>query len=229
MEEHAGRAAELLDLGTGGGEWLSSLSRRPARTAATESWPPNVGVARARLEPLGIEVVEVEPIPDNVDQRARDRRRRLPCRDAAFDLVTNRHDSFLASEVARLLRPGGVFLTEQVGGDYGPFYDALGLGRPPRGRAWSLALAAEQLDAAGLRIVEGDEGAEEATFADAGAFAWYLRAIPWAVEGFSIETHWEQLERLSRRIESQGPLVVSQPAFWLAAERAEQPSTPPRQ
>jgi hypothetical protein len=107
--------------------------------------------------------------------------------------------------------------------DHGGFYDALGLRRLPRGRTWSLALAAEQLDAAGLGIVDGGEGAEETTFGDAGAFAWYLLAIPWVVEGFSIETHRPQLERLHRRIEREGPLVVSQPAFWLAAEPGEQP------
>jgi hypothetical protein len=64
--------------------------------------------------------------------------------------------------------------------------------------------------------------AEETTFADVGAFAWYLRAVPWAVDGFSIEMHRPQLERLHRRLESDGPLVVSQPAFWLAAERGEE-------
>jgi hypothetical protein len=87
---------------------------------------------------------------------------------------------------------------------------------------WSLALADEQLVAAGLRIVESGEGAEETTFADVGAFAWYLRAVPWAVDGFSIEMHRPQLERLHRRMESDGPLVVSQPAFWLAAEPGEE-------
>ena len=42
-------AGSLLDLGTGGDEWLSSLPARPDRTVATESWLPNVPVARARL------------------------------------------------------------------------------------------------------------------------------------------------------------------------------------
>jgi cyclopropane fatty-acyl-phospholipid synthase-like methyltransferase len=55
--EHARRSPDLLDLGTGGGEWLAALPYRPARTVATEAWPPNVSVARGRLKPLGTEVV----------------------------------------------------------------------------------------------------------------------------------------------------------------------------
>jgi hypothetical protein len=57
VERRARGAADLLDLGTGEGGWLAALPGRPARTVATEAWPPNVEVARRRLEPLGIAVV----------------------------------------------------------------------------------------------------------------------------------------------------------------------------
>ncbi|MDQ3823081.1 MAG: class I SAM-dependent methyltransferase, partial [Actinomycetota bacterium] len=36
--ERARRSPDLLDLGTGGGEWLASLPHRPPRTVATEGW-----------------------------------------------------------------------------------------------------------------------------------------------------------------------------------------------
>jgi 2-polyprenyl-3-methyl-5-hydroxy-6-metoxy-1,4-benzoquinol methylase len=49
-----------LDMGTGGGELLESLMPLPAETYATEVYPPNVPVAKSRLEPLGVEVVPVE-------------------------------------------------------------------------------------------------------------------------------------------------------------------------
>ena len=48
----------LLDMGTGGGEFLSMLKPLPAQTYATEGYKPNVAVAKGRLEPLGITVVE---------------------------------------------------------------------------------------------------------------------------------------------------------------------------
>src|SRR5204863_4615766 len=45
------RVSSLLDMGTGGGEFLSSLHPLPKHTCATEGYVPNVSVARQRLEP----------------------------------------------------------------------------------------------------------------------------------------------------------------------------------
>src|SRR3972149_10257388 len=43
----------LLDMGTGGGEFFSSLHPFPTFTCATEAYPPNVAIARQRLSPPG--------------------------------------------------------------------------------------------------------------------------------------------------------------------------------
>ena len=53
-------ASSVLDLGTGGGERLSAFRDvLPRRTVATEGCPPNRELARKRLAPLGIQVVEL--------------------------------------------------------------------------------------------------------------------------------------------------------------------------
>jgi SAM-dependent methyltransferase len=41
----------------------------------------------------------------------------LPFADATFDLVLSRHEDFSTADVARVLRPGGRFVTQQVGHD----------------------------------------------------------------------------------------------------------------
>jgi SAM-dependent methyltransferase len=212
-------APDLLDIGTGGGEWLASLAYRPPRTVATEGWPPNVDVAGRRLRPLGITVVACEPAPDNVDQGPDEPRGRLPFPSGSFALVTSRHESFVASEIARVLIPDGIFLTQQVGGDSGDFYEALELPRP-RSVAGGLPLAGEQLASAGLGIVDSGEGTEVMSFADIGALAWYLKLIPWTIDNFSIATYRRQLERLHERIATNGPLSIRLPAFWLKAVKA---------
>ena len=97
----AASATTMLDMGTGGGEWLSSLRDRPLLTIATESWQPNVEVAAARLSALSVPVVYTEGAPDNHRQEPGNPAGRLPFRTEAFDLVTNRHESFRADEVAR--------------------------------------------------------------------------------------------------------------------------------
>lgn len=53
------RARALLDLGTGGGEFLSQLQPLPPHTCATEGYPSNLPLARARLTPLGVAVQAV--------------------------------------------------------------------------------------------------------------------------------------------------------------------------
>jgi SAM-dependent methyltransferase len=217
VEQHAHGSADMLDLGTGGGEWLARLDHRSARTVATESWPPNIEVAESRLGPIGVTVVPTEGAPDNTEQTD-GVRVRLPFRSEEFSLITSRHESYVAAEIARVLARGGVFLTQQTGGDYSSFHRLLGLDPPPRsGPDWNLAYATAQLATAGLEVVDGAEAAEEVEFADVGAFAWYLRAIPWVIEGFSVETHRTQLLAFHERIGDVGPVSAHQPTFWLKA------------
>jgi SAM-dependent methyltransferase len=217
---HARESSDLLDLGTGGGEWLAGLPHRPARTVATEAWEPNVDVAGRRLRPLGVTVVRDEGAPDNAEQASDESRGLLPFPSASFELVTSRHEAFVATEVARVLVSGGRFVTQQLGSGGEDFHRMLGLELPPGpSRSWNLALAVEQVEAAGLEVVESAEDAQVVTFADVGAVAWHLAAVPWAVPGFLIHTHREELRRLHERIEADGPVSIHQPAFWLEATK----------
>ena len=214
VAEHARAASSMLDMGTGGGEWLAALPARAPSTVATEAWPPNVPVATARLEPLGVDVVQVEAAPDNVIQREGELGGMLPFDDGSFDLIVNRHESFLAKEVARVLSSKGAFLTQQLGdGVFAEFNELLGA-LPPRQEAWQLGRATEQVEAAGLRVQRSDAGVQAVTFSDVGALAWYLRMIPWTVPDFSIERYRERLAELHV---GRWPIALPLPAFWLGA------------
>ncbi len=134
----------------------------------------------------------------------------------SFDLVGNRHESYLPSEVRRVLAPGGCFLTQQVAGDFNrEFYALLGEPAPtPEAPHWNLGFARAQLEAAELPPVAGGEGWEVLHFADVGALAWYLLNLPWVFPGFSFRRHRERLRGLH---ESGKPLAVRQFLFWLEA------------
>lgn len=97
--------SRLLDLDTGGGEFLLSLGHPHALTAATEAYPPNVALCRETLSPLGIDFREASAAGS------------LPFEDGSFDLVINRHGDFSPAEIARVLKAGGVFVTQQVGAE----------------------------------------------------------------------------------------------------------------
>jgi len=216
IADRARHSPDLVDLDTGGGEWLSELPVRAPLTVAIESWPPNVPVAAARLRAYGIPVLQYEAAPDNVDQLPGERTGCLPFQEGSVHLVCDRQASFHAGEVARVLATGGRFCTQQVGAGFGDEARRL-LGMPlPEGArpAWSLRLAAAQLRAAGLTVLRGAAGHARITFADVAAFAWYLRMAPWLVEEFSLAACQRRLLDLDR---GGAELALRQPLFWLEA------------
>ncbi|MGH8978897.1 MAG: class I SAM-dependent methyltransferase [Acidimicrobiia bacterium] len=217
-------ATDLLDMGTGGGEWLSGLPRRPSRTMATEAWPPNVPIAARRLRACGVPVVWDEGATDNVDQTGTDPRGRLPFRTGAFHLVVNRHEAFVAREVARVLTRAGRFITQQVDdGNLDDCFGLLGLDAPREPAGTWLAVAVDQLEAAGFRIDDARTGSETYRFADVGALAWYLQAVAplhreWS--DFEIQHHHDALDQIHARAEHGEPIVVRQKRLLVQARLA---------
>ncbi len=201
------RAAALLDMGTGGGELLSLLRPLPARTIATEGYAPNLPVARARLEPLG---VQVEPVQSES---------MLPFADAGFDLVINRHEAYDPAEVWRVLAPGGLFITQQVGGEDGWDLNMLMGARFNLDANWRLAAARRQLETAGFEVLKAKEDFPRARFFDVGAIVYYLKAVPWQIDDFSVERYAEALFQLHQRIQEEGYLDVRDHRFLLMARK----------
>jgi SAM-dependent methyltransferase len=182
------QADSVLDMGTGGGERLLQFREAlPRHTVATEGYPPNVPIARSKLEPHGIRVVEYE-ITETP---------RMPFEDESFELIINRHEAFDAAEVARILKSGGTFLTEQQGTLDGL---AAEFGMRPRVPHVTLESCSREIAAAGLIVVRGQEWVGRTTFADVGALVYFLKAIPWeAPDDFSIDRYRDVLLDLHRR------------------------------
>jgi len=202
----------LLDLGTGGGELLSSLGSLPRRTFANEGYPPNALIARDRLRRLGIDVVRTYAD----DNTAKPQAGALPFRTGSLGLVIDRHESFVAAEVYRVLKKRGVFLTQQAGSSS---YPELGefLGALKGEQVWDLDMARRQISEAGLIVTEGQEARLSAWFKDVGAVVYYLLAIPWVIEGFTIEGYRDRLMELHRSISQNGSFKVTARRFYVRA------------
>jgi hypothetical protein len=204
-------------MGTGGGERLAQLPSPPRLTVATEAWKPNVPVAAARLRPLGMAVVQDEGAPDNMDQDC-GLRGRLPFRDGAVSLVANRHEAFLATEVSRVLTPGGVFVTQQVDyHSYDDLYRLLGLQVPEQPESW-LPLARQQVHDAGLAVETAVQGEERHLFHDVGAVVYYLRIVSWAIPEFSLDACAGQL-RAAHENPELWPVPVRERRFMMIAAK----------
>ena len=216
VARHAADAASLLDMGTGGGEWLARLTPQPRHTVATEAWPPNVPVAAQRLRQAGIWVVQDEGAADNLAEDPS--RGRLPFRDGAFTLVINKHEAFLAAEVSRVLAPGGAFVSQQVDTRTSDdLYDVLGLPVPQQPASW-LPLAQRQLRDAGLTVPRAVAGEEVDRFTDVAAIIYYLRLVSWAVPEFTVERFAGRLREL-HDTPAAWPVTVRQRRFLVVATK----------
>ncbi len=180
---HLRSARHVLDMGTGGGEYLRQFADAlPTDTTATEAWERNVPLARAALAPLGVDVVAW-----GADEPAFDPQ--MPFPDGRFDLVLNRHEAYNAVEVFRVLAAGGTFLTQQVAADnLIELRDLLGFSPGITHVTYAGCCAA--LLAAGLQVVDGADHTGTDEFIDVAALVAYLQLVPWEVPpDFSVDLH----------------------------------------
>lgn len=201
------KSSSVLDMETGGGEVFSSLAPFPKHAVAYEGYEPNIPVARKRLEPLGVKVVRCTSV-DN-----------LPFKEGKFDLVLNRHGAINAKEIYRILKNGGFFFTQQVtGADY--LKDLVKeFGAKRKFSHITLEEYEKQLRNAGFVILKSRKWSGKQIFKDVGAIAYYLKAIPWAVPGFSVEKRLPDLKRLQRKLEREGKLEFEAARFMIVAKK----------
>jgi SAM-dependent methyltransferase len=207
-----GRMADAtagLDVQTGGGEVLASIPRPPPVLAATESWPPNVAIARRNLAPLGGTVVQAA---DDAD---------LPFRDGTFDLVVSRHPTTVRwAEIARVLAPGGTYLSQQVGAGSVVELTEFMIGPHEISRTRDPGRARSAAEAAGLTVVDLREARLRMTFDDIGAVVYFLRKVFWTVPDFTVRRYADRLAALHERIRTDGPFVAHSTRFLIEARRA---------
>jgi SAM-dependent methyltransferase len=201
----------VLDMDTGGGEMFARLAPFPPMAYATEAYTPNVPIARELLEPLGVQVIALEE----------DEPRRLPFEDQTFDLILNRHGYYWAPEVYRILQPGGVFITQQVGdrNDIG-IRELLGAPDASVNIEWAdLDEAVANLVAADFQIIKQIEDIYPQRFYDVGAIVYQLKAIPWQIPDFSIERYFDRLKAIHEKIQHAGYVDVLEHRFFIIAEK----------
>lgn len=203
-----GRAEAALDIQTGGGEVLASIPVAPPVLVATESWPPNVELARRALAKFGATVAGVGDAAD------------LPFPSDQFDLVVSRHPVVTRwDEVHRVLRPGGTYLSQAVGaGSVRELTDFL-MGPQPVSPSRSPMVAVAAAEAAGLEVVDLRQAALRMEFFDIAAVVHFLRKVIWTVPGFTVEAYRDRLAELHDFIERHGPFVAYSQRFLVEARK----------
>jgi SAM-dependent methyltransferase len=183
---------------------LSRILPPGARALATEEWGRNAPVAAQRLADLGVGVVRA---PSTA----------LPLRAASFDLVLARHEAIRPAEVARVLAPGGRFLTQQCTHD-----DWCELRRFFPAMAHFADHAVEyrrEFRAAGLELEAWREHRGTVRFRELGPLVYWPAASPWLLPHFDLDADAESIRALEGEIDREGGVTLREGRYLLQVRR----------
>ncbi|MPM55113.1 hypothetical protein SDC9_101898 [bioreactor metagenome] len=140
-----------------------------------------------------------------------------------FHVIINRHEAFDISEVYRLLKPNGVFITQQVGGLNNKELSKFLLSdfKEAISSDHTLKSNVELLKNKGFAILKSDENFPKLRFFDVGALVYFAKIIQWEFPNFSVESCFKQLCDLQQLIEKQGFVESTEHRFIIVAQKLE--------
>lgn len=209
VRQYLSRDLNMLDYDTGGGEFLLSLNHPFDKTWATEGFKPNVQLCKETLLPLGINFKECSTPSE------------IPYDNETFDIILNRHGSFDAGELHRLLKKDGIFITEQVGGDNERDLVEMVLpGTPKPFPHLNLKEQRKVFEDAGFHIIRAEEAYRPIKFYDVAAFVWFAHIIEWEFPGFSVDKCFERLWKMQKIVEDKGEIEGTIHRYLIVAKRS---------
>lgn len=209
VAERAVGASAMVDLQAGDARMLGDLPALPALAVATEGYPPNVLEAARRLARRPAHVVW-----------SQEDRPALPFAADSFDLVTSRHpvDTWW-DEIARILAPGGTYLSQQVGPHSLRDLTEHFTGPLPPGSKREPSTAQAAAEDAGLIVQDLRVERLRTVFYDVAAVVYFLRLVVWIVPGFDVGRHRERLRLLHEQIERHGSFETTSSRFLIEASK----------
>ena len=208
VKQYMNGVNRMLDMGTGGGEFLKTLAPLPMETYATEGYEPNVRIAEENLKPLGVKVIS--GYKDDS----------LPMESNYFDIVINRHEYYDPGEVNRILKPGGYFITQQVKGNCDDnIIELFGVKGEVDHADWSIAKATAVLGKNNFEIILQNEEEGFTEFRDNEALVSYLGIINWIVPDFSNEKYYAELNKTRKVIEANGSFRSTLDRFLIVSKK----------
>jgi SAM-dependent methyltransferase len=206
--EHLPNAQHVIDMGTGGGEIYSRIidgfDDAGERFFASEEWDINAPVARERLAPIGVNVVNASS-------------ERTPWADASFDLILSRHEAIIPAEIARILRPGGVFITQQVAKEQ---WQELAEFIPNRTVFPDHFVDyRREFEAAGMTVSRAEHRAWRAAYATLGEVVYMLLMSPWEFESFDPIRDLDALLALEDKHGTPEGIVLTHARYLMIAAR----------
>jgi SAM-dependent methyltransferase len=206
-------ADAVLDIGTGGGERLLSLSDRFGSAIGVDPDPDMVRVAQAN----GAGVSHVRFLQASAESLA-------PLGDAAFDVVLTRHAPVSLPELDRVTRAGGLFICQGVGSrNMANIRHAFNTGSEILYERAHRALLRGLVDQ-GWRLVATGEYDVAYRVLDVPSLIFWFKAIAGANEvpaDFNVETHHDVINRLILEYGTERGLVTNEHRMLVIARKSD--------
>lgn len=207
IKSYLKKTDKLLDMGTGGGEFLLTLNHPFHLTCVTEGYLPNLKLCKERLAPLGITVKHIF------------KDKEIPYENQMFDIVINKHESYDLDEVYRILKPNGYFITQQVGGlNNVGLSDKLGCIRTID-ENHNLKYILKNLDHSKFNVLFYDEAFPKTKFLDLGALVYYAKILPWEFPNFSVENNFDEIKNLEADLMNKKYIETIEHRFILVLQK----------
>lgn len=182
------RTDRVLDIGTGGGEIFLSLSSYFGNGVGIDHNPAMIDRARINQSAELIDNITLTTMEGGA----------LQFDAETFDVVLLRQAKAYVSEIVRVLRPGGYFITQQIGMRNSlNILNAFDWTPASFGEDWwqPAAELAEQFRAHDCHIVAEAEYDVPYWFHDIESFLFWLMAVPWP-ERIDLEKHWQNVNQI---------------------------------
>ncbi len=204
-------ADRVLDIGTGGGEIFFSLAPFFREGIGVDHNPAMVETAQRNKAAMSIDNISLLRMEgDDLRFDAEE-----------FDLVLQRHSRVYASEIVRVLRPGGYFITQTVGKRSSlNLLDAFGWTPASFGPDWWQPVAglADQFRLQDCHIIAQAEYDVPYWFKDVESFMFWLMAVPWP-EPIELDKHWQNINRILETCQTERGIETNEHRGLLIAQK----------
>lgn len=208
--KHLKKEDKILDMGTGGGEFLLSLNHAYENTFATEGYRPNLEYCWEHLSPLGVTVKGIDGSGT------------IPYDDNMFDIIINKHSSYDISEVRRVLKDDGIFITQQIGCLNNRELSRVFISdfKLPKEDNYLNAQEKAFIES-GFEVVDSNEYFPIIKFYDVGALVFFCKKIVWEFPDFSVDKYYNKLVDLHDKCLYDGYIGSMEHRYLLICKKSD--------
>ncbi|MDL2292441.1 class I SAM-dependent methyltransferase [Acholeplasma sp. OttesenSCG-928-E16] len=211
VKKYLKKTSRLLDIGTGGGEFLLTLNHPYEKTYVTEGYDINYDLCLKKLAPLGVNVY-------NVDGSSI-----MPFETSFFNIVINRHESYNIFDIKRILKKRGIFITQQVGYKNDQSLRSIINQNDENIKGidenFNCVSEANFIWKTGFRILKEEEYFPKLRFYDIFELVLFCRMISFEFDDFTLDKKIDQIYQIYQIIEEKGYFETVEHRFLIVARK----------